>query len=100
MRTSKAGPDDIPALKELWKQAFGDTDAVIAATTLELLLRKCDIGSCWGGYLTRLAEQLPGVKAELGVPEGYHIACTLLCGYPDEPYRNIPWRPHADVIWK
>ena len=79
---------------------FGDTDAVIAATTLELLLRKCDIGSCWGGYLTRLAEKLPGVTAELGVPEGYHIACTLLCGYPDEPYRNIPWRPHADVIWK
>ena len=29
MRTRKTGPDDIPALKALWKQAFGDTDAEI-----------------------------------------------------------------------
>ena len=29
MRTRKTGPDDIPALKALWVQAFGDTDAEI-----------------------------------------------------------------------
>ena len=29
MRTRKTGPDDVPALKALWKQAFGDTDAEI-----------------------------------------------------------------------
>ena len=29
MRTRKTGPDDIPALKALWKQACGDTDAEI-----------------------------------------------------------------------
>ena len=29
MRTRKTGPDDVPALKALWKQAFGDTEAEI-----------------------------------------------------------------------
>ncbi len=78
-----------------------DTDAVIAATTLELLLRKCGIGSCWGGYLTHFSRNLPAIQKFLEIPEGYHVACTLLCGYPeDEPYCNIPWRPKAQVDWR
>ena len=33
------------------------------------------------------------------MPEGYHVAGTLLCGIPDETYRNVPYRPKADAQW-
>lgn len=80
---------------------YGDTDAVIAATTLELLLRKCGIGSCWGGYLSTLGNRLPSVKTALGVPDKQHISAALLCGYPEgENYCNVPWRPAAQVEWR
>ncbi len=82
------------------KNFNGDTDAIIATTTLELLLRKCDIGSCWGGYVTWLSKNLKQLQEYLHIPAGYHVACSLLCGYPEnEAYPNIPWRPKADVTW-
>jgi len=79
----------------------GDTDGIIAMTTLELLLRKCGIGSCWGGYLAGLCEYLPGIKQSLDFPKGYHIACALMCGYPkEETFYHVPWRPKAIVDWR
>lgn len=77
-----------------------ETDAVIAATTLDLLLQHIGIGTCWAGYLTWLIPALPGLQEYLGIPEDMMVAGTLLCGIPDETYRNIPWRPKATVEWR
>lgn len=76
-----------------------ETDAVIAMTTAELLLNKIGLGTCWGGYLTFFTKHLPQLRKYLNIPEGYHVAGTLLCGIPDEHYRNIPYRPNATIDW-
>lgn len=76
-----------------------ETDAVIAMTTAELLLNKLGCGTCWGGYLTFFANSIPQLREYLKLPEGYHVAGTLLCGIPDETYRNVPYRPAAQVQW-
>ncbi len=74
-----------------------DTDAAIAMTTAEMLLNETGLGTCWGGYLTAFSNQLSELKEYLHISEGYHVACTLLCGYPDEHYFNVPWRPKAQI---
>lgn len=79
---------------------WGDTDAVIAAATAELLLQHIGIGTCWGGYMHRLLAALPDLRETLNIPEGCHCAAALLCGIPDETYRNVPWRPKANVEWR
>lgn len=79
---------------------WADTDGVIAATTLELLLQHIGIGTCWGGYMRRLLAALPGLRESLGFPEGMHCAAALLCGIPNETYKNVPWRPKATVEWR
>ena len=76
-----------------------ETDAVIAMTTAELLLNQQGYGTCWGGYLTFFANSLPQLREYLKIPEGFHVAGTLLCGIPDEVYRNVPYRPKAITHW-
>lgn len=78
----------------------GETDAVIAMATAELLLNQMELGTCWGGYLTFFANTLPQIREYLQIPEGYHVAGTLLCGIPDERYRNVPYRPNAVIHWR
>lgn len=79
---------------------WADTDGVIAATTLELILQHIGIGTCWGGYMKRLLAALPELRESLNFPEGMHCAAALLCGVPDESYRNVPWRPKANIQWR
>lgn len=76
-----------------------DTDAAVAMTTLDLILSEMGLGTCWGGYLTFFSGLLPQLKEYLQIPKGYHVACTLLCGVPDEKYTYIPWRPKANIQW-
>ena len=77
-----------------------ETDAVIAMTTAELLLNKQGYGTCWGGYLTFFTNSIPQLKEYVKLPEGYHVAGTLLCGIPDEHYRNVPYRPNSTIHWR
>ena len=77
----------------------GDADGIIATATAELLLHHMGIGTCWGGYITFLANKMPELKQALHIPEKMHVACTLLCGISDEIYHNIPWRDHAKIQW-
>ena len=76
-----------------------ETDAVIAMTTAELLLNQQGYGTCWGGYLTFFANSIPQLREYLQLPEDFHVAGTLLCGIPNEVYRNVPYRPNATVQW-
>lgn len=79
---------------------WADTDGVIAAATLELILQHVGVGTCWGGYMKRLLAVLPGLREALDIPAGTHCAAALLCGLPNETYRNVPWRPRATVEWR
>lgn len=79
---------------------WADIDGVIATTTLEFLLQHIGIGTCWGGYMTRLMGTFPELRERVGIPEGMHCTVALLCGLPDEEYQNVPWRPRATVEWK
>ena len=75
------------------------TDTVIALTTAELLLSSRGLGTCWGGYMRRIADRAPVLREMLAVPEGWHVCGCLLAGRPSVEYPNIPARPAADIHW-
>jgi nitroreductase len=75
-------------------------DTAIAMETVELLLCSEGLATCWGGYLTRISNSDPELKALLGVPDGSRVYCCLMTGYADrEKYPNIPYRPPVEANW-
>ena len=42
-----------------------ETDTAIAMTTAELYLQAKGIGTCWAGYLKRMANNIPGIREML-----------------------------------
>jgi len=77
-------------------------DTAIAMATLELLLQAQGVGTCWGGYLTRMLNAVPALVEEFALPEGYSFYGAFMVGYPqDEDYLRVPKRlKHADITWK
>lgn len=75
-------------------------DAVVAMAQLELLLVEQGLGTCWGGYLRQVSDRFPEIAEMLNIPEGCHIRCALMVGYPQgERYQNPVWRPRPQVLW-
>lgn len=75
-------------------------DSAIAMTTVELLLQSKGIGTCWGGYLTRMCNAVPAIKEILPeLPENHSYYGTFMVGYPEnENYIYIPERmKKADI---
>lgn len=75
-------------------------DSAIAMTTAELLLQANGIGTCWGGYLTRMCNAVPKIKELLPeLPENHSYYGTFMAGYPEkEEYLYVPERPKkADI---
>ncbi len=82
------------------RDAQAHVDAGIAATTLELLLIRAGLGTCWAGYLTRLADAAPGLRGWLGIPETDEVCCALMVGYPyGDDYPNVPHRAAPETHW-
>lgn len=76
------------------------TDSVLAMETAELLLTSRGLGSCWAGYLRRLADRSPALRDKLGIPDDCAVDCCLMVGRPaGAPYANIPLRPAAEAVW-
>lgn len=76
------------------------TDTVIAMTLAEQLLVQEGWGTCWGGYLRAAARESTAIQQALGIPEGCRVYEILLVGRPDgETYRNVPYRPKAEIHW-
>lgn len=75
------------------------TDAVIALTTAELLLTSRGLGTCWGGYMRRIIDGCPALRAMLGIPEGGVVCGCLMVGRPAVTFSNIPARQPADITW-
>ena len=75
-------------------------DSAIAMTTVELLLQSKGIGTCWGGYLTRMCNAVPEIKALLPeLPDNHSFYGAFMAGYPEkEEYLYIPERvKKADI---
>jgi nitroreductase/NAD-dependent dihydropyrimidine dehydrogenase PreA subunit len=78
---------------------WGKQDCAIALTFLELAAEARGLGTCWAGYLTRIAAIFPPLRAALGVPEGYEIQGGLMLGEPKYHLRLIPPRKLLNVQW-
>lgn len=75
-------------------------DAAVVMAQLELLLVQQGLGTCWGGYLRQVSDRFPEIRQMLEIPEGCHVRCALMVGYPKgEKYINPVWRPEAQTIW-
>lgn len=75
-------------------------DAAVAMAQLELLLVQKGLGTCWGGYLRQVSDRFPEIREYLGIPQGSHVRCALMVGYPKgERYPNPVWRPEAKIHW-
>jgi nitroreductase len=63
----------------------GDTqareDCCLAAQTLMLAARDAGLGTCWIGF-GRPWLNLSETKAELGIPQHYHIVAPIVMGHP------------------
>ncbi|MGE4352901.1 MAG: nitroreductase family protein [Oscillospiraceae bacterium] len=77
-----------------------EIDCAIAMTTAQMLLHDRGLGTCWGGFCTRLFSADPELLKIAGIPDGAKLCCTLMVGYADEDYLTIPNRPAAKINWK
>lgn len=74
-------------------------DTALAIDYAELVLQANGIGSCWGGYLTRMVNTIPELSAMFGIGEGEKAYGALMLGYPEgEEYVNIPNRVYDNSI--
>lgn len=79
-----------------------ETDTAIAMTTAELYLQSKGVGTCWAGYLRRMANNVPGIRSLLPeIPENNSFYGAFMMGYPEkEEYLRIPERiKRADIKW-
>ena len=106
LKALKAGKNSVSCTAETLilalspEENFGRTDAVIAASYLELYLQSQGVGTCWAGYLERLCNGMPALQAMLGMEANEKVCAALMAGYPREDiFVNIPKRKEAHVFW-
>lgn len=76
-------------------------DTALAIYHAELMLQTQGIGTCWGGYLTRMCNQVSALRELFHLPEGYQFYGSIMVGYPEnEEYIHIPNRhKQPDIQW-
>lgn len=72
-------------------------DCCLAAENLMLAARNEDLGSCWIGF-ARPWLDLPATKAELKLPENYHVVAPIVLGYP-KAWPESHGRNSAETHW-
>jgi len=77
-----------------------ETDTAIAMATAELYLQSKGVGTCWAGYLKRMANTVPEVKALLPeIPENHSFYGAFMLGWPEnEKYLHVPVRTRKNEI--
>src|SRR5271166_4627078 len=89
-----------PALVLVMAKASGTQaaeDCCLAAENFMLAARDEGLGTCWIGF-ARPWLDLPSIKAELGLPEQYHVVAPIIFGYPKE-WPESPGRNPAEIHW-
>jgi nitroreductase len=72
-------------------------DCCLAAENLMLAARNEGLGSCWIG-LARPWLDLPATKAELKLPEHYHVVAPIVLGHP-KAWPESRERNPAEIHW-
>jgi nitroreductase len=72
-------------------------DCCLAAENLMLAARNEGLGSCWIGF-ARPWLDLPATKAELKLPEHYHVVAPIILGHPVAWPESHGRRP-AEIHW-
>lgn len=72
-------------------------DCCLAAENPMLAARNEDLGSCWIGF-ARPCLDLPATKAELKLPEDYHVVAPIVLGYP-KAWPEFHGRNSAEARW-
>ncbi|GHU67038.1 nitroreductase [Clostridia bacterium] len=82
------------------KSALNPTvDTAIALQNITLMLHAHGVGTCWGGYLTRLSNLIPEIRELLSLPEDHELFGAMMIGYPEgEKYLHIPKRIKSPKI--
>ncbi len=76
---------------------WAGVDCAIACTYAELSLHSRGLGSCWAGFLIRIAGQH---DIGLNLPEGHKVYAGLMVGYPAVHYASLPPRSELDIRWQ
>lgn len=74
-------------------------EASIATAYAEQFLVDSGLGTCWGGYMSFIANNCPELREALGLPANEQIHAMLMVGMPDETFRHVPYRPAASIRW-
>lgn len=74
-------------------------DCALAAENFMLAACSRGLGTCWIGFSTGFLN-LPGVKAELGVPAEYQAVAPLIVGVPEGEIASRDKRPPEVVYWR
>jgi nitroreductase len=72
-------------------------DCCLAAENLMLAARNEGLGSCWIGF-ARPWLDLPATKAELKLPEHYHVVAPIVLGHPNA-WPDSHGRNPAETYW-
>ena len=72
-------------------------DCCLAAENLMLAARNEGLGSCWIGF-ARPWLDLPATKAELKLPEQYHVVAPIVLGHP-KAWPESHGRNPAEIHW-
>lgn len=71
----------------------------LAAQNMENMAASLGLGALYNGYLARLVNENPALKAWLGLADKDIKACLLL-GHPARCYKRTAPRKEANVIWR
>lgn len=74
-------------------------DCCLAAQNLMLTAHSLGLGSCWIGFAYAFLN-LPEVKAELAIPEGYVAVAPIIVGYPQVNPPAVPKKAPEVLFWK
>ena len=72
-------------------------NGALAAENMAFMAEAHGLGVLFSGFFTYLADQVPEVRAALGLEEGRRVVATLVMGYPAVHYQRTVRREPADV---
>lgn len=81
------------------KGPLANGDCCLAAQNLMLTAHDNGLGTCWIGFSMLLLNSAE-MKKELGIPEEYTAAASLIVGYPEKNPSATSRKPPQILAWK
>ena len=77
-----------------------NTNACLAAMSMELMAEALGLGTVYIGLFVRPANQNEALRRSLGIAEDENIAICLAVGYPAVTYRRSAPKKPANIMWR